>query len=65
MAIEYFQCARHYHVSIVGPTMAGPIEIWAQRKKFTIKALIMAQNAILRSVFANILFNKKAILLIF
>ena len=50
MAIEYFQCDRLYHVSIVGPTMAGPIEIWAQRKTFTIKALIMAQNAILISV---------------
>ena len=26
MAIENFHCARHYHVSITGPTVVGPGE---------------------------------------
>ena len=26
MAIKLFQCDKHYHVSIIGPTMVGPRE---------------------------------------
>ena len=38
---------------------------YAQRKDIKIKALNRAQKAVLRLVFANILFHKSAILLIF
>ena len=60
MATEDFQCARHFLVSVIGPTRVGPAE-----RIFKIKALRWLENAILRLVFANAVLHKTPILLRF
>ena len=48
-----------YPVSTIRPNMVGPGE------KFQVNVLKRQENAILRLVFANAIFHKRAILLIF
>ena len=58
MAIKVIRCTRHSFVLVTRLTMVGPRE-----KMFKINVLRKLENAILRLVFANIVFHTKAILL--
>ena len=60
MAVESFECARHSLLSrsTVGPSRVGP------GKSFKIKVPRRLEYTILRLVFANTIFHKRAILII-
>ena len=60
MAIKDFQCPRHSPESIIGATMAGPVE-----KNFKVKVLRRLENADLRLVSANKVLHKITVLLMF
>ena len=62
MAIENIQCARY---SLASRSYYWAHHFWVQRKTFKEKALRMLENTFLRLVFANTVFQKRAILLIF
>jgi len=60
MAIKSIQYPRKFLVYVIGPTMVGLGE-----KISKIKVLRWLENAILNLVFANIVFDKRAMLMIF
>ena len=60
MAIKNFQCARHFLVSIIWPTMVDRRE-----KFFKLKILRTLENAILRLAFTNAVFDEITILPMF